>query len=98
ETFIISTFPDSPASKANLRFGDKIVSVGGENVSGKNSTIVRDKIRGARGTIARLTIERADTKTKEIIEIRRGRVPQPSIPDAYLLRQNIGYIDLSEGF
>jgi carboxyl-terminal processing protease len=98
ETFIISTFPDSPASKANLRFGDKIVAVNGENVSGKNSSVVRDKIRGARGTIARLTIERADTRNKEIIEIRRSRVPQPSIPDAYLLRENIGYVDLSEGF
>jgi carboxyl-terminal processing protease len=98
ETFIISTFPDSPAFKANLHFGDKILAVNGEAVSGKNSSIVRDKVRGKRGTIARLTIERADSKRKEIIEIRRNRVPQPSIPDAYLLRGNIGYIDMSEGF
>ncbi len=34
----------------------------------------------------------------ETIEIRRNRVPQPSIPDAYLLRQGIGYVDMSEGF
>ncbi|MGC2235232.1 MAG: S41 family peptidase [Pyrinomonadaceae bacterium] len=98
ETFIISTFPDSPAFKANLHYGDKIAAVNGENVSGKNSSIVRDKVRGKKGTIVRLTIERAETKKREIIEIRRNRVPQPSIPDAYLLRQNIGYIDMSEGF
>jgi len=98
ETFIISTFPDSPAFKANLHFGDKITAVNGENVSGKNSSIVRDKVRGKKGTIVRLTIERADTHAKEIVEIRRSRVPQPSIPDAYLLRGNTGYIDLSEGF
>lgn len=98
ETFIISTFPDSPAFRANLRFGDKIAAVNGENVSGKNSSIVRDKVRGKKGTIVRLTIERADTHKKEVVEIRRNRVPQPSIPDAYLLRGNIGYIDLSEGF
>jgi carboxyl-terminal processing protease len=98
ETFIISTFPESPASKANLRFGDKIIAVNGENVSGKDSSVVRDKVRGKKGTIARLTIERADTHKKEIIEIRRNRVPQPSIPDAYLLRGNTGYIDMSEGF
>jgi carboxyl-terminal processing protease len=98
ETFIISTFPDSPAFKANLHYGDKIAAVNGENVSGKNSSVVRDKVRGKRGTIVRLTIERAETKKREIIEIRRNRVPQPSIPDAYLLRQNIGYIDMSEGF
>ena len=98
ETFIISTFNDSPAFNAHLRFGDKIVAVNGENVSGKNSSVVRDKVRGRKGTIVRLTIERADTKKREIVEIRRNRVPQPSIPDAYLLRGNIGYVDLSEGF
>ncbi|HEY0426967.1 MAG TPA: S41 family peptidase [Pyrinomonadaceae bacterium] len=98
ETFIISTFQDSPAYKANLHFGDKIIAVNGENVSGKNSAVVRDKVRGKKGTIVRLTIERADTEKHEIVEIRRNRVPQPSIPDAYLLRGNIGYVDLSEGF
>ena len=98
ETFIVSTFPDSPAFKANLRFGDKIVAVGGENVSGKDSGAVADKVRGRKGSIVRLTIERAETRRTEIIEIRRNRVPQPSIPDAYLLRQNIGYVDMSEGF
>ncbi|HSK73121.1 MAG TPA: S41 family peptidase, partial [Pyrinomonadaceae bacterium] len=98
ETFVISTFPDSPAFRASLRFGDKIISVDGENVSGRSSTYVRDKVRGKRGSIARLTIERADTGKIETVELKRNRVPQPSIPDAYLLRQNIGYVDLTTGF
>lgn len=98
ETYIVSTFPDSPAFKANLRFGDRIAAVNGENVSGKDSGYVRDKVRGQRGTTVRLTIERAENNRTEIIELRRNRVLQPSIPDAYLLRQNIGYIDMTEGF
>lgn len=98
DTFVTSVFPDSPAFRAGLRFGDKIAAVNGEKVSGKNSSIVRDKVRGKKGSIARLTIERAATNKTEIIEIRRNRVAQPSIPDAYLLRQGVGYIDLSEGF
>ncbi|CAN5497089.1 hypothetical protein BH10ACI1_BH10ACI1_19890 [soil metagenome] len=98
ETFVVSTFPDSPAFKANLHFGDKILAVNGEIVTGRDSSVVRDKVRGNRGSIVRLTIERAATHRTEIVEIRRNRVPQPSIPDAYLLRQNIGYVDMSEGF
>ncbi len=98
DTFVTSVFPDSPAFKAGLRFGDKIVAVNGKKVSGENSADVRDKVRGKKGTIAKLTVERADNKKLETLEIRRSRVPQPSIPDAYLLRQNIGYIDMSEGF
>lgn len=98
ETFLVSTFPDSPAARAGLRFGDKFVAVDGENVAGKNSSVVRDKVRGKRGSVVRVTVERFDTRKIETIEIRRNRVASPSIPDAYLLRQNIGYIDFSEGF
>ncbi len=98
DTYIISTFPESSASRANLRFGDKIIAVNGEKVSEKNSSIVRDKVRGKIGSTVRLLIERADNKKLETIELRRGRVPQPSLPDAYILRSGIGYIDLSNGF
>ena len=98
ETYVTSTFPESPAFRAGLRFGDKILTVNGVDVSGATSAAVRDKVRGKKGTIARLTIERADSLKVETVEIRRNRVPQPSIPDAYLLRQGIGYIDFSEGF
>ena len=98
ETFVVSTFPDSPAARSGLRYGDKFISVNGEKVSGKDSSYVRDKVRGRRGTMVRVAVERYDTRKIENIEIKRNRVPSPSIPDAYLLRQNIGYIDLSEGF
>lgn len=98
DTFVVSTFPDSPAARAGLRFGDKILTVNDEKVSGISSGMVRDKIRGKKGTIVRLSVERADSKKVELIEIRRNRVPQPTVPDAYLLRPGIGYIDLTNGF
>lgn len=98
ETYVASTFPDSPAARAGLRFGDKFVSVGDEKVSGFTSAVVRDKVRGKKGTTVRVTIERGDTKRIDTIELRRNRVAQPSIPDAYLLRPGVGYIDLSDGF
>lgn len=98
DTYISSTFPESPAFKANLRFGDKIISVNGENVLGKSSAYVRDKVRGPKGSVVRLQIERNGTNKVENVELTRNRVPQPSIPDAYLLRPGIGYVDLSEGF
>lgn len=98
ETYITATFPQSPANVAGLKFGDRIVAVNGENVSDKSSAYVRDKVRGRKGTIIRLLIERAVTNKIEEIRIRRNRVPQPSIPDAYLLREGVGYVDLTNGF
>lgn len=98
ETYITSTFPDSPAALAGLRFGDKIVAVNNEPMAGRESAYVRDRVRGRRGTIARLLIERAASGKTETIELRRSRVPQPTVPDAYILGANVGYVDLREGF
>jgi carboxyl-terminal processing protease len=97
-TFVVATFPDSPAFRAGLRFGDKILAVNGEAMAGKNSSIVRDKVRGKKGSVVRILVERADSKRQESVELKRNRVPQPTIPDAYIIREGIGYIDLSEGF
>jgi carboxyl-terminal processing protease len=98
DTYITATFDGSPAGRANLRYGDRIVEVDGVNMSGKSSLEVRDKIRGPRGSTVRLTLERAADKRIEKLEIVRDAVPQPSIPDAYLLRPNVGYIDMTRGF
>ncbi|HTG85880.1 MAG TPA: S41 family peptidase [Pyrinomonadaceae bacterium] len=98
ETYITATFDGSPAGRAGLRYGDRIVEVDGVKMSGKTSLEVRDKIRGPRGSIVKLTLERAADKRLEKIEIVRDAVPQPSIPDGYLLRPGVGYIDMTRGF
>jgi carboxyl-terminal processing protease len=98
ETYVLSTFPNSPAARAQLRFGDKIIAINGQKVLGRSSDAVRDQIRGEAGTILRVTVERAATRTVETLQIRRNSVAQPSIPDSYVLRPGVGYIDLSQGF
>jgi carboxyl-terminal processing protease len=98
DTFITATFQNSPASRAGLRFGDRIVAVDGVNMTGKPSLEVRDKIRGPRGSIVKLTVERAADKRIQVVEITRDAVPQPSIPDAYVIKPGVGYIDMTRGF
>jgi carboxyl-terminal processing protease len=98
QTYILSSFALSPAEKARLGFGDRIVSINGESMSGRPVSYVRDRLRGPEGTTIRLTVERNLTGQLESIPIRRVRVAQPSIPDAYILRPGIGYIELSNGF
>jgi carboxyl-terminal processing protease len=98
DTYITATFDGSPAGKAGLRYGDRIVEVDGVKMTGKTSLEVRDKIRGPRGSVVKLTLERAADKRLEKVEIVRDAVPQPSIPDAYLLKPGVGYIDMTRGF
>src|SRR4029453_17138658 len=89
DTYITATFDRSPAARAGLRFGDRIVEVDGVPMTGKSSLDVRDKIRGPRGSEVRLTLERAGDKRIEKIDITRDVVPQPSIPDAYMLKPGV---------
>jgi carboxyl-terminal processing protease len=98
ETYITATFDRSPAGRSGLRYGDRIVEVDGVKMSGKTSLEVRDKIRGPRGSTVKLTLERAADKRIEKVEIVRDAVPQPSIPDAYMFKQGVGYIDMTRGF
>lgn len=98
DTFITATFENSPASKAGLRFGDRILEVDGVRMTGKPSIEVRDKIRGPRGSVVKIKIERAADKKIQTVEITRDAVPQPSLPDAYILRPGVGYVDMTRGF
>ena len=98
DTFITATFHGSPASRAGLRFGDRILAVDDNKMTGKESLEVRDKIRGPRGSVVNVTVERAADKRVETVAITRDVVPQPSVPDAYLLKPGVGYIDMTRGF
>ncbi|MFH4247507.1 PDZ domain-containing protein, partial [Acinetobacter baumannii] len=61
DTYILATFENSPAALAGLRFGDRIVAVDGQPMRGRPSAEVRDRIRGPRGTVVKVTVERAAT-------------------------------------
>jgi carboxyl-terminal processing protease len=97
-TFIKATFENAPANRAGLRYGDKIVEVNGVSMVGKPFSEVRTHLRGPRGTSARIVIERYGTGKRETVDIIRDAVPQPSVPEAYLIRPGIGYIAMTGGF
>jgi carboxyl-terminal processing protease len=98
DTYILATFESTPAFRAGLRFGDRIVEIDGQPVKGKQSGDVRDMLRGARGTTVRVTVERASNAARETVEITRDAVPQPTVPDAYFIKPGVGYIDMTRGF
>ncbi|MBV9214990.1 MAG: S41 family peptidase [Acidobacteria bacterium] len=110
-TYIKSTFEGSPAHRAGLRYGDKIVSFTGQRVMpdgklmevkdesmlGKTFTEVRSFLRGPEGTPVKLTIEHLSGKV-ETVSIIRAAVPQPSITESYMIRPGIGYMAMNTNF
>lgn len=97
-TYIKATFDGAPANRAGLRYGDKIVEVNGVSMLGKPFAEVRTHLRGPRGTMAKMVVERYATGKRETVEIIRDAVSQPSISESYLIRPGVGYINLSGGF
>jgi carboxyl-terminal processing protease len=98
DTYVAGTFQNAPASRAGLRFGDRIDAVDGISMHAKSSSEVRDKIRGPRGSHVKVTITHANTGQSDVVEIVRDAVSQPSVPDAYMIRPGVGYIDMTHGF
>jgi len=98
DTYILASFEGTPAFKAGLRFGDRIVEIDGQSVKGRPSAEVRDRLRGPRGTTVRVTVERGSNGNRDTVEIVRDAVPQPTVPDAYFIRPGVAYVDMTRGF
>ncbi|MCU1290564.1 MAG: hypothetical protein JWN60_2793 [Acidobacteria bacterium] len=97
-TFIKATFENAPAHRAGLRYGDKIIEVNGTSMLGKSFSEVRTFLRGPRGTVAKLVVEKYGTGKRETVDIVRDAVAQPSIAEAYIIRPGVGYIAMTGGF
>lgn len=98
DTYVTSTFRGSPAWRTGLRYGDRIIAVDGVKVTGKSSLEVRNRIRGPRGSVVKVTVERSSDKKMQVFAITRDAVAQPSVPDAYMIKPGVGYIDMTRGF
>ena len=97
-TYIRATFPESPAARAGLRFGDRITAVDGNSMKGKTYPEVRKFLIGPRGTTVKVTVEHPATKQSETVNIVRDAVSLPSIAQAYMLKPGVGYVAMTGGF
>ena len=96
--YVQSVIPNTPADKAGLRYGDRIVQVDGKNATEWTSAEVSRNVRGKGGTPVRVKVERATSATPMEFEIVRGGVPLPSIRNYFMLPNGAGYIGLTGGF
>jgi carboxyl-terminal processing protease len=90
---VIATMPASPAERAGILPGDRIVAVDSVAITGiRADTIVR-RMRGPAGTKVRLTIRREGKPDPITLTLTRAVVNVPSV-EGKPLEGNIGYIRL----
>src|ERR1700704_2227518 len=96
--YIQSVVEGTPASRAGLRFGDRIVEVDGKDARDWSSDEVSQNVRGIRGETVKLKVERAGEEVAINFKIVRDSVPLPSIRNAFMLNPVTGYVGLVGGF
>ncbi|MDT4954518.1 MAG: carboxyl-terminal processing protease [Acidobacteriota bacterium] len=96
--YVQSAVQGTPAARAGLRYGDRIVEVDGKDARDWTSEQVSKNVRGERGEPVRVKIERAGSQVPITYTIIRESVPLPSIRNAYMIHPGTGYIGLTGGF
>ncbi|HSO29328.1 MAG TPA: S41 family peptidase [Candidatus Sulfomarinibacteraceae bacterium] len=91
---IVAPLEGSPAEKAGLRPGDVVAKVDGSTLDGLSPDEARDRIRGKKGTVVTLTIERAGRAAFDV-EITRDVIHQREVIVDDLAGGEVAYVRLT---
>ncbi|HOF42921.1 MAG TPA: S41 family peptidase, partial [Candidatus Moranbacteria bacterium] len=76
---IIAPLKDTPAEKAGLRSGDKIINIDGKSTGDMSVDEAVDNIRGPRGTTVTLTIFREGDQDTRDVQVKRDVINVKSV-------------------
>lgn len=93
-TYFSEPYEGSPAAKAGVKAGDKIVKIDGDSVVGLASDKVSSKLKGQQNTVVKLMLERPHVGNVEL-EVTRKKIQVPTVPYYGVQRGDIGYITLN---
>lgn len=91
---VIAPVAGSPADSAGIRPGDRIVAVNGQSTVGMPINEVQQLLRGARGTIVTLGLERGET-TPRTVTLRRAQIRFHPVQSATMPAPGVGYVELA---
>lgn len=89
-------YENSPAAKAGLLTGDRILEINNQETTGKSSSVVSSFLKGEPGSQVNMRIERPTTGKVMTFNIAREEIKLPNIPYAGMIDQKIGYIKLDQ--
>ena len=89
-------YKGSPADRAGIRPGDRIVEIDGKSAKGRTTSEVSDRLRGDAGTSVKITVEKFPSRERQTLKIERERIAIPGVPYYGMINDTVGYISHSE--
>src|SRR6202050_2678808 len=94
-TVVMAPYVGAPAYNAGIRPGDVIVKVDEKSTDGLTTSDVADMLKGAKGTIVKITVTREGYEDPLSFTVTRDEIPRHSVDIAFMLKPGVGYIRLS---
>lgn len=94
---VVKVIKGGPSEEAGLQAGDRIIRVNGETYVGDtiNNAGAMKRLKGPKGTEARLEVKRAGQAKLMKINITRGDIAVNTVDAAYMAAPGVGYIRVS---
>jgi carboxyl-terminal processing protease len=92
---IVAPLPGTPAERAGIQPGDRIVAIDGKSTEGSSPDDARGLLRGPNGSPVTLQIERPGVASRMSFTVARGEIRVHSVRHASMIGDGVGYIDLT---
>jgi carboxyl-terminal processing protease len=91
---VVSPLPDSPAERAGIQTGDRIVEMEGRSTEGWSVDEAQRELRGPKGSRVSIMVERPGLQSLLPFRLTRADIQVHAVRRTDLLPGNVGYLDI----
>ena len=91
---VITPLPGTPAERAGIQSGDRIVAIEGKSTQGWTADEALKALRGTKGTRVKLSVERPGVAARLPFQLVRSDIRVHSVQHPTMLTGQVGYLDV----